>query len=217
MSISSVAARDIHAREIAMTAVLTQQQVMSAIPVEDIIRLLNSEKIRFVLAGAHGLAGWRDSARATEDVDLVVMAKHVKKATKLLAAAYPHLDAEDHEVVVRFRNHETKKVAIALMKTNQPLYGAAFQHVISTKIGKQACLVPTLEMALAMKFAPMISLTREVDKKYIDAGDFVRIVKVNPEIDLDTLAELGDLVYPGGGKEILEKVQQARAGKMLEL
>jgi hypothetical protein len=109
MSISSVAPRDIHAREIGMTAVLTRQQVMSAIPVEEIIRLLNAEKIRFVLAGAHGLAGWRDSARATEGVDLVVMAKHVKKATKLLATAYRHLVPEDHEVVVRFRNPETKK------------------------------------------------------------------------------------------------------------
>jgi hypothetical protein len=217
MAISSVATRDIHAREIGMTALLTRQQAMSAIPVEDIVRRLNAEKIRFILAGAHGLAGWRDSARATEDVNFVVMAKHLKKATKLLAAAYPHLVPEDHEVVVRFRNPETKKVAIDLMKTNQPLYRAAFQHVIATKIGKQSCLVPTLEMALAMKFGPMISLTRELDKKYIDAGDFVRMVKVNADIDFDTLAELGDLVYPGGGKEIVEKVHQARAGKMLEL
>jgi hypothetical protein len=103
------------------------------------------------------------------------------------------------------------------MKTNQPLYRAAFQHVVSTKIGKQTCLVPTLEMALAMKFAPMISLTRELDRKYIDAGDFIRMVKVNAAIDLDVLAELGDLVYPGGGKEIVEKVQQARAGQKLQL
>ena len=209
--------QDVHAREIALTSALTGHQVVNAIPVEDIIKLLNTAKIRFVLAGAHGLAGWRDSARATEDVDLVVMAKHVKKATKLLVTAYPHLVAEDHEVVVRFRNPDTKKVAIDLMKTNQPLYGAAFEHAVPMKIKGQACLIPTLEMALAMKFAPMISLTREDYKKYIDASDFMRMIQVNADIDLDTLAELGDLVYPGGGKEIVEKVRQVRAGERLKL
>ena len=208
---------DIHAREIALTSVLTGHQVVNAIPVEDVIKLLNTAKIRFVLAGAHGLAGWRDSARATEDIDFVVMAKHVKRASKLLVGAYPHLVAEDHEVVVRLRNPDTKKVAIDLMKTNQPLYGAAFQHAVPTTIKGQPCLIPTLEMALAMKFAPMISLTREVDKKHIDAGDFIRMVKVNADIDFETLAQLGDLVYPGGGKEIVEKVHQARAGKTLQL
>lgn len=208
---------DIHAREIALTSALTRQQVVNPIAVEDVIKLLNAAKVRFVLAGAHGLAGWRDSARATEDVDFVVMAKHVKKATKLLIAAYPHLVAEDHEVVVRLRNPETTKVAIDLMKTNQPLYGVVFQHAVSTTIKGQACLIPSLEMALAMKFAPMISLTREDYKKFIDAGDFIRIVNVNRDINLDTLAELGDLVYPGGGKEIVEKVRQVRAGERLQL
>lgn len=208
---------DIHAREIGLTSVLTGQQVVNAIPVQDIIKLLNDNKIRFVLAGAHGLAGWRDSARATEDIDLVVMAKHVKKAAKLLVAAYPHLVADDQEVVVRLRHPETNKVAIDLMKTNQPLYGAAFKHVKTTMIEGQSCLVPTLEMALAMKFAPMISLTREDYKKYIDASDFMRMIQVNPQIDLDMLAKLGDLVYPGGGKEIVEKVRQVRAGERLQL
>jgi hypothetical protein len=163
------------------------------------------------------LAGWRDTARATEDADLVVMAKHVKKATKLLVTTYSHLDAEDHEVVVRLRDRETKKVAIHLMKTNQPLYGAAFQHAVSTTIKGQTCLIPSLEMSLAMKFAPMISLTRGDYKKYIDAGDFIRIIQVNPDINLETLAELGDLVYPGGGNEIVEKVRQVRAGERLQL
>jgi hypothetical protein len=208
---------DLHGREITMTSVLSGQQVVDAIPVEDIIKRLNASKIRFVLAGAHGLAGWRDRARATEDVDLVVMAKHVKKATNLLLAAYAHLEADDQEVVVRLRNPDTKKVAIDLMKTNQPLYGVVFQHTVETTIKGQTCLIPTLEMALAMKFAPMISLTRDTDKKHIDAGDFIRMVKVNAVIDLDTLARLGDLVYPGGGKEVVEKVHQARAGKTLQL
>jgi hypothetical protein len=72
-------------------------------------------------------------------------------------------------------------------------------------------------MALTLKLAPMISLIREYEKKLTDASDFISMVKSNPNIDLSKLAELGDLVYPGGGKEIVEKVRQVRAGERLQL
>ena len=72
-------------------------------------------------------------------------------------------------------------------------------------------------MALAMKFSAMISLTRSDYKKHFDAGDFIRIVKANPDIDLEKLHMLGQLVYNGGGAEIVEKVKQVRAGEKLKL
>jgi hypothetical protein len=77
--------------------------------------------------------------------------------------------------------------------------------------------VPTLEMALACKFAPMISLTRMDEKKLIDAADFIDMVKRNADIDLEALEELGNVVYNGGGQEILELVRRVRAGEKLEL
>ena len=80
--------------------------------------------------------------------------------------------------------------------------------------GKEGYRVPTLEMALACKFAPMISLMRVDEKKYEDAADFIAIVKTNDDIDLE---KLGDIVYNGGGQEILELVRRIRAGEKLEL
>jgi len=77
--------------------------------------------------------------------------------------------------------------------------------------------IPALEMALAMKFAAMVSLMRVDEKKLIDASDFIKMVKTNPEIDLSQLAELGELVYPGGGQEIVELVRKVRAGEKLQL
>lgn len=41
------------------------------------------------------------------------------------------------------------------------------------------------------------------------------IVQRNPEIDQALLTELGDLVYNGGGKEIVEMVRKVRAGEKL--
>ena len=52
--------------------------------------------------------------------------------------------------------------------------------------------------------------------KLIDAGDLLRVIEANATIDLNLLADLGELVYAGGGKEILKLVADARAGKKLE-
>jgi hypothetical protein len=72
-------------------------------------------------------------------------------------------------------------------------------------------------MALALKFALMISLNRANTDRLQDAHDFSAMVTNNAEIDLGKLAELGELVYSGGGKEIVEKVAQIRRGEMLTL
>src|SRR5206468_3218191 len=81
----------------------------------DVIRVLNKEKISFVLVGAYGIVGYMSQARATEDVDLVVAFKHVKKATRLLLKEFPFLEAEDQEVVVRLRDKESQNVLVDLV------------------------------------------------------------------------------------------------------
>jgi hypothetical protein len=214
---SRVLLRDDPADYVATTSLLSSFQVMNALPVVAIISTLNQHGIKFVLVGAHGLAHWRQEARATEDVAVIVMARHQKKAVRALLEAYPHLEADDQEVVIRLRDPSTKKVSVDVMKTNQPLFSVALKHCEPIQIEKKPCKIPSLEMALAMKFAPMISIVRADYKKYMDAADFIRIVNVNPEIDLTKLAELGELVYSGGGKEIVEKVRQVRAGEKLVL
>jgi hypothetical protein len=72
-------------------------------------------------------------------------------------------------------------------------------------------------MMLALKFAAMVSPSREEEKKLFDGGDFIRMVKNNPRIDLDKIADFGELAYPGGGKEIVAMVRRVRAGEGLIL
>ena len=43
------------------------------------------------------------------------------------------------------------------------------------------------------------------------------MVQKNPEIDLAIAEELGEMIYPGGGKEFLEAVRRVRAGEKLIL
>jgi hypothetical protein len=208
----------IHSRSLEKAALLSGFQVMKAISPLDVIAVLNNNRISFVLVGAYGLAGWTKKPRATEDVDVIVAPRQHKKAVRELLATFPHLEADEQEVVTRLRDRETRDVAIDVIKPNQ-LYRSAFKpgHTERVRSGSQEYRVPSLEMALAMKFAPMISLVRADPDKLQDAADFSRIVLANLEIDLDKLAELGDLVYSGDGKEILELVRRVRAGEKLDL
>jgi hypothetical protein len=208
---------DIHVESLATSSALSEYYVPNLITPLEVIRVLNAIRVKFMLLGVHGLSGWTREPRATKDVDVLVATRGHRKAVQALLAAFPHLQAEDHEVVTRFRDPETGTVLIDVMKPNQPLYRDALKHAQPVESGGQKYLVPSLEMGLAMKFSAMISLTRSDDKKYFDAGDFIRMVKANPDIDLVKLHALGQLVYNGGGDEIVENVRKVRAGEKLTL
>ncbi len=209
--------QEIHGRSLATSTALSEYYVPNLITPIQVIRVLNAVNLRFMLLGAHGVGGWTRQPRATEDVDILVGTRGHRKAVRALLAAFPHLRAEDHEVVTRLRDAETGAVGIDVMKANQSLYRDALKHTHPVESEGQTYSIPSLEMALAMKFSAMISLTREDDKKHFDAGDFIRVVKANPDIDLVKLHALGQLVYNGGGAEIVEKVRQVRAGEKLRL
>jgi hypothetical protein len=212
-----VKTRDIHAQSLAISSTLSEWYVPNLITPQEVIRVLNAAKVRFMLLGVHGLSGWTGEPRATKDVDVLVATRGHNKAVRALLTAFPHLQAEDHQVATRLRDPETGIILIDVMRPNQQLYHDALKHTRSVESGGLKYLVPSLEMALAMKFSAMISLTRSDDKKHFDAGDFIQIVKANPVIDLEKLHTLGQLVYNGGGDELVEKVRQVRAGNKLVL
>jgi hypothetical protein len=208
--------QDYHARTLATSATLSRYYMPNAILPTDVIRVLNHERIPFVLVGAHAAFGWMQEGRTTKDVDVVVAARYHKKAVRVLLAQFKDLEEVELEVVSRLRDRRTREVAIDVMKPRE-LYRAAFKHTHSVQSGRLTYRIPTLEMALAMKFAPMTSPNRDGAKKLIDAHDFIMMVRANPEIDLDKLAALGELVYPTGSREILELVRRVRSGETLIL
>jgi hypothetical protein len=63
--------------------------------------------------------------------------------------------------------------------------------------------IPTVEAALASKYAAIISDFRDWDKKQQDAVDFRRIARANYDrVNREHLRRLGDLVWEGGGEEL---------------
>jgi hypothetical protein len=208
---------NVHVRSLATSTALSVYYVADLIPPLQVITALNEAGVKFVLMGAHAIGGWTQAPRATQDVDVLVGVRGAKKAVRALLEAFPELEADDHGVVTRLCHRDTKAILIDVMKSVEPLFRAALKNTQTVESGGQTYCIPTLEMALALKFAPMISPNRPEGKKHIDAHDFITMIDVNPQIDLAKLGELGDLVYPGGGKELVEKVGQVRRGERLQL
>jgi hypothetical protein len=64
--------------------------------------------------------------------------------------------------------------------------------------------IPRLEAAIASKYAAMISVHRDADKKEYDAGDFRRLVRANhDDIARGDLRRLANEIWEGGGEKIL--------------
>jgi hypothetical protein len=121
---------------------------------------------------------------------------------------------EDYSVVTRFLDPANNEPVIDVMRAND-VYREAFKNCI--RVGDTHD-VPNLELALAAKFADLVSRNREMAKKYLDAGDFTQMVLRNKaRINAERLRELGDAVYPGGGQELARFVDDAIAGRMLRL
>src|SRR5260370_402363 len=125
---------DVHGESLATSTALTVYYMPEAITPIQVIRLLKTAGIRFMLVGAHGIGGWTGAPRATQDIDVIVAARGVGKAVRELLAAFPHLEADDHEVVTRLRDRETKKVAIDVMKSNQDLMQAALKNTCEVEL-----------------------------------------------------------------------------------
>lgn len=213
-----MATMEIMERNLAKSSDLSRQQMPTTVPLINVVRALNRAGIRFVLVGAHGLATWRGKPRATEDVDIVVQAKQVKKAVAALSIAFTHLEPVDLPVVVRFRDRETHDVAIDVMKPVQQPYREAFKHTTTVRIDGEIVKIPNLEMALVMKYSAMTSIHRADDDKFQDAHDFIRMVKNNPKsIDRGRLSSIAELIYPEARNDIVEMVRKIEAGEKLVL
>jgi hypothetical protein len=182
---------------------------------QDLLPVLQRAKVDYVLLGLYGIVGWTKEPRATEDVDVLVSKRHQKLARKALAEAFPDLIAKETPVMVRFFRGNT--AVLDLLKPFHPLFTETLKNACEKDLGALKVRVPVLEMALALKFFAMTSSGRQADDKYQDAHDFIRLVKANTSIDVVKAHKWGELAFSGGGAEISKHIQDARAGKMLEL
>lgn len=182
---------------------------------KDVIAILNDADVEFVLMGAHAIGGWLNKRRATQDVDVLVQRRHHDKAVQSIQRAFPQLQFEDGTVVTRFRDLELDEIVIDLMKPKHAIHQAVFDETIAVGTTHR---IPSLEMAMATKFAAMVSRHRAMERKYQDVADFLNMAKRNIEVlDYEKLSRFGELVFQGGGDQIMQMLDDLLNDRQIKL
>lgn len=189
-----------------------EPQVLKVTP-EQVITALNAAGIKPVLMGTYGINGYRDEARATQDVDVLVTKKDARKAVRVLEESFPYLEVIENAAVARFLDPVSQKVVLDVMKPASRAMQGVFRNTLS--IGRSH-RIPDLEMALVSKFLAMTSENRRLDKRYVDAGDFANILRHNrQDIDMKKLVRLAGNAQPRGGATITAIVADLDAGRQI--
>jgi len=148
-------------------------------------------------------------------VDILVHEQDLEKVVRAISRRWPQLIADRQEVVIRFRDPgeiaidgEMKQVIDVMLPSNDCYLAIlAEHHRVDPTTGHR---IPIMEAACASKFAALVSPYRQWERKQQDAVDLRSIMMPNHEtLDRNLLKALGDLVYPDGGKELLEFLELA--------
>jgi hypothetical protein len=194
------------------------------IDLDRVLEALTTNKVPFVLTGAHGISGWTGRPRATRDVDLLVKSgRNYSRAVSVIRSLYPQLEVRRFAGLTAFFPPGEKESVIDVIYPQRPDNAETLRTAIWVEERKQRYRIPSLEAALANKYGAMLTPTRDPGLRGMDAVDFYNMVKHSLDegrqpIDLATLRALGEMVWPGGGgKEILRLVEEAKAGKVPNL
>ncbi len=194
---------------------------MPEISWQKIVAALQAKKIPFVLTGAYGIANWTGRPRSTHDVDILVKSeRNYARAIKAVQTLYPELEMRTLIGVAAFFVPGERESVIDVTYPHR----ADNEQTLATAIWFDnegiRVRIPRLEEAMANKYGASLALSRDAGKRAQDMVDFYTMVKHSLDegrepIDMERLAELGELVWPGGGgKEIIAMVEKAKAGEV---
>ncbi len=194
---------------------------MPEITVKKIVAALQAKKIPFVLTGAYGIAAWTGRPRSTHDVDILVKSgRNYARAVKAMQALYPDLEMRLLTGVAAFFGPGERESVIDVTYPHREDNRQTLETAIWFEDQGLKYRIPKLEAALANKYGAMLALNRSAIKRAQDAVDFATMVQHSLDegrdpIDMERLAELGELVWTGGGgEEIVRIVKQAKAGQV---
>jgi hypothetical protein len=189
---------------------------------EEVIDCMNEAGIKnWCLMGLHGYVGYLPMPRATQDVDVMVPFSQKKKAADAVAKRWPMLKRVELSQVVRFMDEtdldpdgHAKPVVDIMLPWGKFQETILEQYVLVDE--ELRSRYPTLEAAIASKYAALVSPNRSRDKKAYDAADFRKIIRANHKrLIRDILLLLGNQIWEKGGDELLSFVDLTIADQPL--
>lgn len=169
--------------------------------VADFLNRLDEQGVDWVLVGAEAVNLYRKRPRATVDIDVVVRAKHVSRARKVLMETCA--DVEDTEArLTGTLSPPPLELTVDVIKSHShPL----FEEALDRQVRIEGVRVPQLEALLALKYLSAVSPWRSREDKHQDVADFIKAFKDNRSgVDRALLVSLGSRAHASAGEEFAE-------------
>lgn len=200
---------------------LSSQQVEDAVNPLEVAAIFEKEKVSYVLIEGHMMSFYTGTARATVDVDFIIGGAHFTRAAKAINQAYSQFRQNDRVYHVTYDSNKSGSgdpERIDLVRDGFPLFReVVMRYCHAVKADRNTVKIPTIEAAISLKFAASISPNRGDENKPVDYADLLRLIRSTLRLDTNALSTLGDLIYRGGGKELVALVDDVRAGKPVRL
>jgi len=201
---------------------LSKQQIDDVVDPLEVAALFESRQVSYVLIGGHMLSYYTGTARATVDVDFIIGGADFERASEAIDKVYTQFKQHDRVYHVTYdskkKSHSKEPERIDLVKDSFPLFSTIVKkYSVNLRDSKQVIKIPTIEAAIALKFAASISPNRGDENKPVDNADLMRLIRITPELDEKVLQVLGELIYRGGGNELIAVVHDVRSGKVISL
>jgi hypothetical protein len=155
----------------------------------DVARLLHQTGVVFALVGSHARSVYTKEPRASRFVEVIV--DDVVRATDALGSLIsrtwvfdPGPDINIREITV----HGGALVKVHAASDNA--VGAILQHRRRITIDGQRAWIPTLPATIALTWHSMHSSGRDPIDRLRDTADFLDIITMNPDADIDAAAKL---------------------------
>jgi len=164
-----------------------------------------------LLVGGFAVGALTANPRATVDVDVIISADAVDRLIDALQARLGPLDVTRYRSLARV----TRPAIDVILASRDPLRLRALSAELSREADLGDGLVlrlPVPELAIILKYAAALSLSRSSEDTAQDIADLSRIVARHPDLDLERLSAIGRALRTRSPKEIHEIVATLRAG-----
>lgn len=164
-----------------------------------------------LLVGGFAVGALTANPRSTVDIDVIINADRLPPLLDALEARLGPLDVTRYRGLARVAQ---PAVDVILASTNR-LRSRALRPELSREadLGDGLILrLPVPELAIILKYAAALSLSRSAEDTAQDIADLGRLVARHPDLDLERLSAIGRVLRTRSPKEILEIVATLRAG-----
>lgn len=209
---------------LARSVELARQQHPDVLDPQAVVQAVCLQTTDYVLIGGHAISILLQRARATVDVDLVVPGDQAHQIAQAICRSYPGLELVDFAALGRGdnlrlaipgRTQDKDGDRIDLIK-DHGVFALALKYRQRVRCGSGFLWVPSHEAAIGLKYAAIISSSRDAQDKEKDKMDFMALIVATNNMRLQStiLDEFANIALAGSGDyELRLAMATARRGR----